>query len=90
MALLQVRDFPQELYTTLSALAQSENRSITQQTTYMLGQALNADQNHNVFRRKRALQNLSGIKLNDKESGSPMDYTSIIRSSRDREDGFLS
>ena len=88
MALLQVRDFPQQLYMMLAELAQSENRSITQQTTYMLGQALNANQNQNILRRKQALQNLGGIQL--KKENLPNDYTSIIRESRDREDGFLS
>ena len=88
MALLQVRDFPQQLYMMLAELAHSENRSITQQTTYMLGQALNANQNQNILRRKQALQNLGGIQL--KKENLPNDYTSIIRESRDREDGFLS
>ena len=90
MALLQVRDFPQQLYTMLQALAQSENRSITQQTTYMLGQALNVNQNQNILHRKEALQNLSGMQLNEDSQKMPSDYTSIIRESRDREDGFLS
>lgn len=88
MALLQVRDFPQQLYMMLAELAQSENRSITQQTTYMLGQALNATQNQNILRRKQALQSLTGMQL--KDENFPNDYTSIIRESRDREDGFLS
>ena len=90
MALLQVRDFPQSLYTMLTALAQSENRSITQQTTYMLGQALNANQNQNVFRRKQVLQSLGGIQFNENNEKISSDYTSIIRESRDREDGYLS
>ena len=90
MALLQVRDFPQQLYAMLSELAQSENRSITQQTTYMLGQALNSNQNQNILRRKQVLQSLGGMQLKENNEKIPSDYTSVIRSSRDREDGYLS
>jgi len=41
MPLLQVRDFPQDLYELLSLRAEEENRSITQQTIYMLKMMLN-------------------------------------------------
>ena len=41
MPLLQVRDFPQDLYELLSRRAEEENRSITQQTIYMLKMMLN-------------------------------------------------
>ena len=40
MPLLQVRDFPTELYETISRVARAENRSIPQQTIVLLKDAL--------------------------------------------------
>ncbi|MCL2602628.1 MAG: hypothetical protein FWD91_07425 [Treponema sp.] len=43
MPLLQVRDFPTELYEKLSRVADAENRSVPQQTIVLLKNALVAD-----------------------------------------------
>jgi len=42
MPLLQVRDFPAELYERLSRVADTENRSVPQQTIVLLKNALAA------------------------------------------------
>jgi hypothetical protein len=60
MPLLQVRGIPQELYETLSRVAQMENRSISQQTIALLKKALNIT-NERMARRKSVLQEIDNI-----------------------------
>ncbi|MBQ0051605.1 MAG: hypothetical protein KBT11_06010 [Treponema sp.] len=80
MALLQVRDFPQELYTLLALKAELENRSITQQTIHMLKESLQS-QNQGNLKRFSALAGLNALNLNVPESIAPAD---LIRQDRDR------
>jgi len=54
MALLQVRDFPPDLYEELGRVAQAERRSIAQQTVVLLAEAL-ASSEPAAARRQRAL-----------------------------------
>ena len=62
MPLLQVRDFPAELYETISRVADEENRSIPQQTIVLLRTALNITQERKK-RRKAVLQEISAIDI---------------------------
>ena len=64
MPLLQVRDFPAELYTAISHVAQSENRSIPQQTIVLLKTALNITQEQQK-RRKSILNEIDTINIKD-------------------------
>ena len=50
MSLLQVREFPNKLYEMLAMVAETENRSITQQTIYMLKKQLVPAENENDAR----------------------------------------
>ncbi len=85
MPLLQVRDFPENLYNLLSLRAQSENRSITQQTIYMLSQDLDYLQNRNKLRRKELINSLSSYTLSE---GAPS-YTDFVRQDRERDEGGI-
>ncbi|MBQ0166332.1 MAG: hypothetical protein KBT02_04385 [Treponema sp.] len=44
MALLQVRNFPDDLYEKLAQMAKKDNRSITQETICILGRAVGAEE----------------------------------------------
>ncbi len=55
MPLLQVRDVPIELYETLSRVAESENRSIAQETIVLLKKALNYQEERGARREKEFL-----------------------------------
>jgi len=65
MALLQVRDFPAALYTLLAEKAETENRSITQQTIYMLSKDLTEDSEKAIAKsnRKKALNTIIGLNI---------------------------
>ncbi len=83
MALLQVRDFPQELYALLAIKAQLENRSITQQTIYMLKEGL-TEKSEQVSSRAAVLNSLSQMNLTmNKKVPSPAE---LIRQDRDRQE----
>ena len=63
MPLLQVRDFPENYYHKLNELSERENRSITQQTIYMLKTMLDSyDLNLNT-KRKAALSSIHNLSL---------------------------
>lgn len=84
MALLQVRDFPAMLYALLAEKAESENRSITQQTIHMLTEDLTEDSDSYFAKtnRMKALNSISCLNLNlPKNAPSPEE---LLRS--DRED----
>ncbi|GHU66757.1 hypothetical protein FACS189447_08200 [Spirochaetia bacterium] len=81
MPLLQVRDCPQELYETISQVAEMENRSISQQTIALLKNALNLTQERKL-RRKSVLQRIKN--LNFKNTDAFPDPAKLIREDRDR------
>lgn len=81
MPLLQVRDFPQELYDTISRSARSENRSIPQQTIVLLKTALEITQERKA-RRKAVLQEIDNLEI--KNSGKFPDPAKLTREDRDR------
>jgi hypothetical protein len=81
MPLLQVRNFPRELYDTISRTAQAENRSIPQQTIVLLKTALNLTQERKT-RRKTVLLEIDN--LNIKGAGKFPDPAKLIRKDRDR------
>lgn len=60
MPLLQVRDFPEDLYRALEARAKEERRSISQQTIVLLDNELGSDSS-NKARRKKILNELESF-----------------------------
>jgi hypothetical protein len=81
MPLLQVRDFPKELYDTLSRVAHAENRSITQQTIVLLKTALSITQERKT-RRKAVLLEIDNLNIKNTD-GFP-DPAKLTREDRDR------
>jgi len=81
MPLLQVRDFPQELYDSLTKLAHAENRSAPQQTIVLMREALGQPQNQ-LQRRRAVLERIEGAEFSLPE-GAP-DAADLIREDRER------
>jgi len=81
MPLLQVRDFPSELYDTLSRVARTENRSIPQQTIVLLKTALNITQEQKA-RRKAVLRDIDNLNIKNTNRFPPPEK--LTREDRDR------
>ena len=81
MPLLQVRDFPLELYETISRVAQAENRSVPQQTVVLLKNALNISGERKT-RRKAVLQEIEKLKIQN--TNKFPDPALLVREDRDR------
>ena len=64
MALLQVRDFPQDTYQVLSQLAKDQNRTVPQQVIFMLSSILNSERDSYSVRRRKVLDGLDALNLN--------------------------
>jgi hypothetical protein len=81
MPLLQVRDIPEDLYECLAKVAQSENRSIAQETIVLLRSALNQKEERKA-RRRKILEEINEISLGDTDKFP--DPALLIREDRDR------
>lgn len=81
MPLLQVRDVPEELYKKLALVAESEHRSIAQQTVVLLERALDL-KDERVSRRKAVLQRIAEAGLGQGKSFT--DPAILIREDRER------
>ena len=81
MALLQVRDFPQETYQILSQVAREQNRTVPQQVIFMLSSMLNADEDSYSARRRKVLAGLGALDLHlSRSAASPAE---LVRQDRD-------
>jgi hypothetical protein len=80
MPLLQVRDFPAELYDTISRVARSENRSVPQQTIVLLKTALNLTEERKTLR-KAVLQEIDCLNIENTNNFPPPEE--ITREDRD-------
>jgi hypothetical protein len=81
MALLQVRDFPQELYETLIRVAKAEHRSTPQQTVVLLREALGRPDERARRRRSLLCQiSESGLSL----PADAREPAALVREDRDR------
>ena len=81
MALLQVRDMPDDLYETLSKVAAADNRSIAQQTIVLLKKSLQYDQKRKA-RRKQVIKEIKALEIQNADTfPNPAD---LIREERDR------
>lgn len=81
MALLQVRNFPDDIYALLSLLAEKENRSIAQQTVHILQNEFSDSDFQNILKRRKALDSLKSVQLKKKFDSEKM--IEIIRKDRD-------
>jgi hypothetical protein len=81
MALLQVRNFPDDLYEEISRIARSERRSIAQQTVVAVENGLRANRS-NAERRRDALQRTISRDLPDVVATA--DVVRMIREDRER------
>ena len=80
MAILQVRDLPEEMYAELSYLAQKERRSLSQETIIILKEGIAAKLG-NQERRKKLLQEESPLDIEDLKLPDP---SALIREDRKR------
>ena len=81
MPLLQVRDFPEELYRDLADLAREEHRSIAQQTIHMIKTGLEAEHSRKTRRRLALYALIHDAAVIAPDAPSPAD---LIREDRDR------
>ncbi|AEJ18444.1 hypothetical protein [Gracilinema caldarium] len=81
MPLLQVRDFPEDLYKTLAEIAEQDNRSIAQETIVLLKKALNYKESRQA-RRKRILNEIYNNPIRNVETFP--DPAALIREDRER------
>jgi hypothetical protein len=81
MPLLQVRDFPKELYDTISRVAKAENRSISQQTIVLLKNALQI-RGERRARRKAVFEEIDNLHLENTQTFP--DPAVLTREDRDR------
>ena len=80
MPLLQVRNFPIELYNAISRVARAENRSIPQQTIVLLKTALSITQEQKA-RRQAVLREIDDFNI--KNTDKFPDPAKLTREDRD-------
>jgi len=81
MALLQVRDFPQDLYERIGQAAATDRRSVAQETVVLLRDALNLPES-NTARRRRAVA--EAIRMAQATPPNDLDPVALIRQDRSR------
>jgi maltooligosyltrehalose synthase len=81
MALLQVRDCPEDIYKKISHDAKKQNRTIAQQVIVVLERGLGQEQ-PNSERRRELLARIEGRTIT--ERANAIDDVKIIREDRDR------
>ena len=81
MPLLQVRNFPEDLYAEISFMAKQEHRTISQQAVVLIQQGLGKKET-NKERRKRILEQIMAREI--PESVKAIDVTKLIREDRNR------
>lgn len=80
MPTLQVRDLPEDVYNQLSYLAEKDHRSLSQETIVLLKEGI-VSKIGNKERRKKLLENETGIGINGKDLPDPVIF---IREDRER------
>ncbi|MDR2481606.1 MAG: hypothetical protein LBD07_04865 [Spirochaetaceae bacterium] len=81
MPLLQVRDFPKDIYEEITFEAHRQNRTIAQQTIILIKKGL-GEELSNKERRKRAIERTFARKV--PQSAQSIDYIPFIREDRDK------
>jgi hypothetical protein len=81
MPLLQVRDFPEDIYEEITFEAHRQNRTIAQQTIILIKRGL-AEEISNKERRRLALERTFSRDI--PQDVKNVDYVKFIREDRDR------
>jgi hypothetical protein len=81
MPLLQVRDFPEDIYKKITIAAKKQNRTISQQVVVLLEKCLGQD-GPNIERRKRIFEKIQAMDI--PESAKEIDAVALIREDRER------
>lgn len=81
MPLLQVRDFPEDVYKKITLAARRQNRTISQQVVVLLEKSLGMEQS-NIERRKQLLESIKGMAVPDR--AREVDAVALIREDRER------
>ena len=81
MALLQVRNFPDETYAVISEMAKAERRTIAQQTILLIENGL-SQRVVPAERRRRAIERTMGRTAPEGMRG--IDFAAMIREDRER------
>ena len=81
MPLLQVRDFPEDIYKKISIAARRQNRTIAQQVIVLLENSLGQQQS-NIERRKQVLEKVKLYSV--PEAAQKIDTVALIREDRNR------
>ena len=81
MPLLQVRDFPKDIYEEITFEARRQNRTIAQQTIILIKKGLGEEMS-NQERRRRVLMEIKGMSVPEK--AKEVDYVKLIREDRAR------
>ena len=81
MALLQVRDCPDDIYKKIATVAKKQNRTIAQQVLVLLQKGLGQEQS-NIERRNQLIERIEKRKIDEKIKA--IDAVALIREDRDR------
>ena len=81
MPLLQVRDFPQDIYDEISMEAKRQYRTIAQQTIVLIKKGLGQELS-NLERRRILLEEIRQMKI--PEAAKKIDHVKMIREDRER------
>jgi hypothetical protein len=81
MPLLQVRDFPEDVYEAIILEARRQNRTIAQQTIVLIKKGL-AEEISNQERRKQAIEKTNRRSI--PESAKSLDFITLVREDRER------
>jgi hypothetical protein len=81
MPLLQVRDFPEDIYKEITFEAHRQHRTIAQQTIMLIKKGLGEEMS-NTERRKRAVE--TAFSRNIPQKAKAVDYVQFVREDRDR------
>jgi hypothetical protein len=81
MPLLQVRDFPDDIYAEISFAARKEHRTIAQQTIVLIQKGLGREE-ANRERRRRVLAEIAAMDV--PEAAKALDDVKLIREDHER------
>ena len=82
MALLQVRNFPDEMYETIAVMAKNERRSIAQQTVLIIERGLDISGDDMLDLRQSAIERTLAREPFANAEG--VDFAAMIREDRSR------
>jgi hypothetical protein len=81
MPLLQVRDFPEDIYEEITFEARRQHRTIAQQTIMLIKKGLGEEMS-NKERRRLAIERT--LSRNIPQNAKAVDYAQFVREDRDR------